>query len=98
MKPLFVVLAFAAATWAASDALAQSSSSDAANLNPELNRREARSYDNLVDHDAAFRNQRMHRECDPIQSDDLRRQCIESFSGATSSGSSARTLRPTGVR
>ncbi|MEJ0067504.1 MAG: hypothetical protein WDO24_00665 [Pseudomonadota bacterium] len=97
MKSLFVLFAFAAATWVASDALAQSSSDSAANLNPELNRRESRSYDNLVDHDSAFRNQRMHRECDPIESDDLRRQCMDSFGATATNSSGSSDQRRTGV-
>jgi hypothetical protein len=95
MKSLFVVLAVAAATWVASDALAQSTSDNAATVNPELNRRESRSYDNLVDHDSAFRNQRMHRECDPIEGDDLRRQCLESFGATATNSSGSGDLRRT---
>jgi hypothetical protein len=96
MKSLFVVLAVAAATWVASDALAQSSTSDnAATVNPELNRRESRSYDNLVDHDSAFRNQRMHRECDTIEGEDLRRQCRESFGATATNSSGSSDLRRT---
>lgn len=98
MKPLFVLLAVGAAAWIAGDAFGQTSSAESANADPQLNRRESRSYDNLVDRDAAFRTQRMHKECDPIESDDLRRQCIDSFGAtATISSGSAGTPRPTGT-
>jgi len=93
MKPLFVLLAVGAMSWMAADAFAQSSTLSNESADPQLNRRESRSYDNLVDHDAAFRNQRMHKECDPIESDDLRRQCMDSFSAAATSSGSSGTMR-----
>jgi hypothetical protein len=90
MKPLFALLAAGAATWIAADAFAQTSDDSSANANPAVNRRESRDYTSLVDHNAAFRTQRMHKECDPIQSPDLRRECIQSFSAdATSSSGSS---------
>jgi len=95
MKPLFVLLAVGAAAWIAGDAFAQTSSAESASADPQLNRREARDYTNLVDHDAAFRAQRMHKECDPIESDDLRRECINSFNAdATASSAPVRATGP----
>jgi hypothetical protein len=88
MKSLSVLLALGAATCMAAGAFAQTSSPQSANADPALNRREAREYTTLVDRDAAFRNRRMHLECDSIQGPDLRRQCMESFGvSASSSGS-----------
>jgi hypothetical protein len=86
---MFVLLAVGAATCMAAGAFAQTSSPQSANADPQLNRREAREYTSLVDRNAAFRNRRMHLECDSIQGADLRRQCVESFGvAATNSGSS----------
>jgi hypothetical protein len=94
MKPLFVLLAVGAASWIATDAFAQSGTLSNEGGDPQLNRREARSYDNLVDHDSGFRNQRMHKECGPIESEELRRQCMDSFSGSASNSSgSSGTMR-----
>jgi len=90
MKPFFALLAVAATTLIAADALAQANSDAAESPDARANRREAQSYTSLVDHDSAFRARRMRAECDPIQSDDLRRQCIASFgaSATNNSGSS----------
>ena len=88
MKPLFAVLVVGAVTWTAMGAFAQSSSLPSAADDPRLNRREARSYDDLVDHQSAFRAHRIHQECDSIQGDDLRRQCVDSFGASAKSGSS----------
>jgi len=79
MKPLFVLLAVGAMTWAAGDALAESSRPSRAEADPQMNQRDSRSYDNLVDHDAAFRARRTRQECEPIGSEELRRQCTDSF-------------------
>ena len=57
--------------------------------NAPANVRASNNYQNLVDRNAGFRNARMHKECDPIASADLRQECMASFgSGATSYGSS----------
>jgi hypothetical protein len=93
MKPLFVLLAAGAATFIAADAFAQTSSDSSANANPAVNRRESREYTNLVDRNAAFRAQRMHKECDPIQSDDLRRECVQSFSADATGNSGSSGAR-----
>jgi hypothetical protein len=98
MKPLLVLLAVGAVTVMTAGAFAQSGTADPANVDPAVNRRESRDYINLVDRDAAFRAQRMHRECDPIQGDDLRRQCIDSFgASATASSGSGGTMNRTGT-
>jgi hypothetical protein len=96
MKSLSVLLALGAATCMAATAFAQTSSPASANADPQLNRREARDYTNLVDRDAAFRNRRMHLECDSIQGDDLRRQCMDSFSASATGSSGSSGLTPTG--
>jgi len=98
MKPLFVLLAVGAATCMAAGAFAQTSSPQSANADPQLNRREAREYTNLVDRNAAFRNRRMHLECDSIQSNDLRQACVDTFiiDAAGSSGSTGLNRAGTG--
>jgi hypothetical protein len=86
MKAAIAAFALVAATTLAGGAFAQTAQSQVDN--PSVNVRQSQNYTSMVDHNAAFRNQRMHQECDPIQSDDLRRQCIESFGSTTNSGSS----------
>jgi len=62
--------------------------------NPQANVRASNNYQALVDRNAAFRNARMHKECDPIASADLRQECYASFgSGANSYGSSGTSDR-----
>jgi hypothetical protein len=57
--------------------------------NAQANVRASNNYQALVDRNAGFRNARMHKECDPIASADLRQECNASFgSGATGYGSS----------
>ena len=87
MKSLFVLLVVGVMAGTAADALAESSRPSRADADPQLNQRDSRSYDNLVDHDAAFRARRTREECEPIQGDDLRRQCVDSFGARTRSGS-----------
>jgi hypothetical protein len=100
MKSFAALLLLGAATLITSDALAQA----ATNPDPTVNVRESRNYDAMVDSNPGFRNNRMRQECDPIQADDLRRQCMDSFrtpQTPTSSGASGtppRTLRSTGSR
>src|SRR3954466_11975934 len=53
--------------------------------NPNANVRASRNYDALVNSSGGFRNQRMHKECDPIEAIDLRQQCYASFGMSTNS-------------
>src|SRR5262249_44840191 len=87
----------------ASAALAQTTPTTTTNRatvdDPAVNQRETRNYDALVGSDASFRNRRMQQECGPIESPDLKQQCMQSFgAGATTSSgtSGARTLTPRG--
>jgi hypothetical protein len=59
------------------------------------NNRASRNYDALVGANSGFRNQRMHKECDPIEAMDLRQQCYASFgmNSSTSYGSSGMSDR-----
>jgi hypothetical protein len=111
-KPMETSMKFAAALFAvglttvlASAAMAQTTTTTTTGRatvdDPAVNQRESRNYDALVGSDAAFRNRRMHTECDSIESADLKQQCMQSFGAAatTSSGTSgARTLTPRGGR
>jgi hypothetical protein len=96
MKSFAALLLLGAATLITSDAFAQA----ATNPDPAVNVRDSRNYESMVDSNAGFRTNRMRQECDPIQADDLRRQCIESFrttpASSGASGTQPRTLRPTG--
>ena len=56
--------------------------------NAQANVRASNNYQSLVDRNAGFRNARMHKECDPIASADLRQECMASFGSGTSYGSS----------
>jgi hypothetical protein len=94
MKSAIVLLALGAATFVASNALAVTDTEAGRVDNPTVNVRQSQSYNSMVDHDAAFRAKRMHQECDSIQGDDLRRQCIDSFGATASSGSSDQSGRP----
>ncbi len=101
MKFTAALFAVGLTTVIAAAAFAQTTSTTttgrAAVDDPAVNQRESRNYDALVGSDAGFRNQRMHRECDSIESMDLKQQCMQSFGAAatTSSGTSgARTLTP----
>ena len=58
------------------------------NNNAAANVRASNNYQSLVDRNAGFRNARMHKECDPIASADLRQECMASFGSGTSYGSS----------
>jgi len=58
------------------------------NETPSQNVRLSNQYQNLVDRNGSFRNARMHKECDPITSADLRQECMASFGSGTSYGSS----------
>ena len=93
MKPTIALLAIGTAVLIAAPALAQSSTAD----NPQLNVRESQSYNNMVERNSSFRAERIRKECDPIESDDLRRQCIESFGvgATTSSGAGDQSSRST---
>ncbi len=91
MKFTTTLLAIGTAALLAGPALAQSSAAD----NPQLNVRESQNYNSMVDHSNSFRAERMRKECDPIQSDDLRRQCIESFGATSSSGAGDQSTRST---
>ncbi|HUA53269.1 MAG TPA: hypothetical protein VMB81_13950 [Candidatus Sulfotelmatobacter sp.] len=96
MKSMIAVVAFGAAIALASPiALAEDSTNHPEN--PTANVRDAHNYTEMVDHNAAFRAQREHKECDSIQSDDLRRQCIDSFGASAASGSSGERSTQTGV-
>ena len=53
--------------------------------NPQANVRASNNYQSLVDRSAGFRNARMHKECDPIASADLRQECFASFGSRTTS-------------
>jgi hypothetical protein len=64
---------------------------------PNANVRDSRNYTDMVDHNAAFRAQRAHKECDSIQGDDLRRQCLDSFGASAMSGSSGDRSTRAGV-
>ena len=89
-KPLTLLLAFGAVAWMAASALAQTDSPQALNPDPAVNRKASREYTQLVDRDAAFRNKRIHEECDPIQDAGLRQQCVASFTnGATTAGTTS---------
>lgn len=46
---------------------------------PSANVRESRSYADLVKENPGFRNARAMKECSPIESYDLRQQCVASF-------------------
>ncbi|MBI3515674.1 MAG: hypothetical protein HY060_16695 [Proteobacteria bacterium] len=95
MKSSFVaLLGLGAATLIAPAALAQTPTAESLIDNPTVNVRQSQNYSSLVDRDAAFRAQRVRQECDPIESPDLRRQCIDSFGATASSGASdGRTMR-----
>jgi hypothetical protein len=56
--------------------------------NPQANVRASNNYQTLVDRNGSFRNARMHKECDPIASADLRQECMASFGSGSSYGSS----------
>ena len=88
MKSAIALLALGAALIIAPAAFAQTQTQAGLVDNPNVNVRQSQNYTSMVDHNAAFRAQRIHQECDPIQSDDLRRQCIESFGATASSGAS----------
>jgi hypothetical protein len=101
MKPAIALLALGAATMFASAAFAQTHTQSGLIDDPNVNVRQSQNYTSMVEHNSAFRAQRIRQECDPIQSDDLRRQCIESFgvSATSSSGSGGQYGRttPSGV-
>lgn len=87
MKPFAALSALGVTALLASSALAQSNNAD-----PAVNVRESQSYNQMVDHNPGFRSERIKKECDPIESPDLRRQCIESFgTTANSPGTSDQT-------
>jgi len=50
-----------------------------AGSDPAANRRASASYEAVVHADPRFRDDRAYTECDPIQSLDLRVQCLASF-------------------
>ena len=96
MKPMIALLAIGTALVIAPAAFAVTDSEVGRVDNPNVNVRQSQTYNSMVEHDSAFRARRIREECDPIQSDDLRRQCIESFgAGASSSGSSDQSGRST---
>ena len=47
------------------------------------NRRESRIYDQVLDSNRGFRDQRAQMECAPIADPALRQQCLASFPGGT---------------
>lgn len=57
------------------------------NETPAQNQKMSQQYQSMVSGNAGFRDQRMHKECDPITAPDLKQQCMSSF-GATASGGS----------
>jgi len=89
------LIAFGAAIVLASPVFAEDSADHPES--PAANVRDSRNYTDMVDHNAAFRARREHKECDSIQSDDLRRQCIDSFGASAMSGSSGDRSTRTGV-
>ena len=95
MTSRLALIALGVATLIAPAAFAQTQTQAGLVDDPSVNVRQSQSYSSLVDHDAAFRNQRMHRECDTIEGADLRRQCMDSFGATASSGAGdqARTTR-----
>lgn len=89
------LIAFGAAIALASPVLAEEIANQPES--PAANVRDAHNYSQMVDHSAGFRAQREHKECDSIQGDDLRRQCIDSFGAGAMSGSSGDRSARTGV-
>ena len=81
MKPLLSA-SLAAGLLLALPAWAQNESS---NETPAQNQKMSQQYQNMVGGSAGFRTERMHKECDPIVSQDLKQQCMSSF-GASNSG------------
>ena len=64
------------------------------NETPQQNVRLSNQYQAMVDRNAGFRNARMHKECDPIASPELRQECMNSFgNGGNSYGSSGMSDR-----
>src|SRR4051794_32479029 len=101
MKFTAALFAVGLTTVAAMGALAQTTTAPRPMADdPAVNQRETRNYNALVDSDTSFRARRMRQECDPIESMDLRQQCMDSF-GATATNSSgasgARALTPRGT-
>src|SRR5690349_14824779 len=75
---------FAAALALALPAFAQSTT-EPTNETPAQNQKMSRDYEQMMSSNPGFRNSRMHKECDSIAADDLKRQCMSSF-GTGSSG------------
>ena len=84
------------ATLLASTAMAQTSSTmsrssqgtgsmSSSQTSAAQNNVESRQYQNKVRADSSFRNARQQRECGPIQSSELRQQCVDSFASYSNS-------------
>jgi hypothetical protein len=100
MKLTAALFAIGLTTITAAGALAQTTTRSATVDDPAVNQRESRNYNALVDSDSSFRARRMRQECDPIESLDLRQQCMDSFgaTATTSSGTSGtRPMTPRGT-
>lgn len=107
MNRIATLVAVGAATLLASTAMAQTSSTMSrssqgtgsmnSQTSPAQNNAESRQYQDRVRGDAGFRNARTQRECGPIQSSELRQQCVDSFASYPDASPGMSTSRRAGT-